>query len=191
MEVLQTLTWDTVTGYHLESESLNLLSFVVKRILGEGNETNICLPTKTSQQMKCCCHLQLETWSFFSHQPVKHLFGFLTSDPESLDIHKPFSVRPNHLSHTQCGLQAPFTLITSHHYTTSCQIKTFKLCECLLGTFPFSQQHIAEIIEDISSQTVTKRWKARRERWQLLSLVAVTRDCQKSLRVYLGSSRGI
>lgn len=48
------------------------------------------------------------------------------------------------------------------HTHTSCQIKTFKLWECLPRTFPFPQQHIAEIIEDISSHTVTKRWKARR-----------------------------
>lgn len=147
--------------------------------------------------MKCCtANLQLGAQSFFTSTCENHLFGFLTSDPESLDIHKPFSVRTRSLVTRRVWaagppLSSPPPLITSHHYTTSCQIKTFKLCECLLGTFPFSPQHIAEIIEDISRQTVTKRWKARRERWQLLSLVAVTRDCQKSLRVYLGSSRGI
>lgn len=64
---LQNLTWDTVTGDHLESESPNWFSFVVKRILGEGNERNIRLPTKTSQWMKCRCHSQLGTWSFFFH----------------------------------------------------------------------------------------------------------------------------
>lgn len=49
MEVLQTSTRDTVTGYHLKSESLNLFSFAVKRILGDRKETNICLPTETSR----------------------------------------------------------------------------------------------------------------------------------------------
>lgn len=125
------------------------------------------LPPKISHWMKCHCCLQEEFGGFFPHTVTCETSIWLPDMRRRKSRH-PQTIRSPARSLVTYLVWAAEPLYP-HHYTTSCQIKTFKLCECLLGTFPFSQQHIAEIIEDISSQTVTKRWKAKRERWQLVA----------------------
>lgn len=123
---------------------------------------------------------------------IKKGTNVLKHDPNGSFSPTPDSTPASSHSPTGPSTATPSSLITTHHGSTSCQIKTFKLRQCLFATFPFSQQHIAEIIEDISRQTVSGRWKAERE-----PALTAPHACggnkglsKVSPGVYLGSSGG-